>query len=462
MVPGVRSTVTTPTVPPQPTRRRSRPVDRGSVRPRSQHPAGWQRDAVAAVLWAVAVVPAAMGFWLVAGSLAGVAHSNVSTLIAASLLGLGIATLLQVAFGFRLPMYEGPAAAYLAAVTVVTAEGHHSLAAITGGLIAAGAFVALLGVLGADRLIAKAFTPLVANVFVLTVTLAVMPPTLARAVDATGGLPGRGPAWAATLVVIAVALALRRIPRLIPYSLLAALVGGTATYVALGGAPAVHVGGGVHVPALLPWGAPRTSVGVVIPFLLAGALAAFNTVASGKVVSIAHDLPVRPGAQRRSFLMHGAAQAGGAMFGNVVGTVSRVDSVGIARLLDHRGCRPPLACGVLVAALAFVRPFVDLAAALPLSVSAALLAMLLSLIMFEAGRGIAREPPPVVVRVVLPAMIPTAFWIAAGSSLAPTVQLIANPMLWGVLLAMVLERIVTQRSRTRAAATDRSPARSGR
>ena len=66
---------------------------------------------MAALLWTAAVVPAAMGFWLVAGSLAGVAQSQLSTLVAASLLGLGIATVLQVAFGFRLPMYEGPAAA---------------------------------------------------------------------------------------------------------------------------------------------------------------------------------------------------------------------------------------------------------------------------------------------------------------------------------------------------------------
>jgi xanthine/uracil permease len=390
----------------------------------------------------VAVVPAAMGFWLVAGSLAGVAHSQLSTLVAASLLGLGIATLLQVAFGFRLPMYEGPAAAYLAAITVVTAGGEHSLSAITGGLIAAGAFVALLGALGADRLIAKAFTPLVANVFVLTVTLALFPATLERAVGATGGLPGKGPAWAATIVVVAVTLAVRRVPRLIPYSLLAALVAGTAVYAALAGAPDVALGGSFAAPALLPWGSPNASAGVVIPFLLAGALAAFNTVASGQVVSTAHDLPIRPGAQRRSFLMHGAAQAGGALLGNLVGTVSRVDSIGIAQLLGHRGRAPLLLCGVVVAALGFVRPFVHVVAALPLSVSAALLAVLLSLILLHAARGIAREPGAVVVRIVLPAMIPTAVWIAVGSSLPPAVQLVANPMLWGVLIAMGLERIV--------------------
>jgi xanthine/uracil permease len=412
-----------------------------------RRPGSWRRDTVAALLWMAAVVPAAMGFWLVAGSLAGVAPSQVPTLVSASLLGLGIGTLLQVGLGFRLPMYEGPAAAYLAAITVVTAEGHHSLAAITGGLIAAGVFVALLGALGADRLIARAFTPLVANVFVLTVTSALMPATLERAVGATGGLPGKGADWAATVVVVTVAIALRRVPRLVPYSLLAALVAGTGVYVALAGAPGVKPGAGIAAPGLLPWGTPRASLGVVIPFLLAGGLAAFNTVASGKVVSIAHTLPVRPGAQRRSFLMHGAAQVGGGMVGNLVGTVSRVDSIGIARLLDHRGRAPLLLCGILIGALAFVTPFVGVAAALPLSVSAALLAVLLSLIWVHAARGIAREPRALVARVVLPAMVPTVVWIAAGSSLPPTVQLVINPMLWGVLIAMVLERIARRMPR---------------
>ena len=404
----------------------------------------------------VGIVPAAMGFWLVGGSLAGVGHSQLPVLVVASLLGLGIATLLQVGFGFRLPMYEGPAAAYLAAITVVTAEGHHGLGAITGGLIAAGVFVGLLGAVSADRLMAKAFTPLVANVFVLTVTLAVIPATAERAVGATGGLPGKGAAWAATIVVVVAALALRRIPRLVPYSLLVALIAGTATYVALAGAPRVGLGGSFMAPSLLPWGTPRLSAGVVIPFLLAGALAAFNTVASGKVVSAAHDLPVRRGAQRRSFVMHGAAQAGGAVLGSLVGTVSRVDSVAIARLLDHRGRVPLVLCGFLVAALAFVRPVVHLVAAVPLSVSAALLLVLMLLILAHAAGGVARESRSVIWLVVVPALIPSAAWIAVGDSLAPTAQLVANPMLWGVLLAVVLERIVvhggTSRGRRRVTA----------
>jgi len=68
-----------------------------------------------------------MGYWLVAGSLAGVRQGQLHTLILASLLALALATLLQVALGLRLPICEGPASAYLAAIIVVAAESHHQL-----------------------------------------------------------------------------------------------------------------------------------------------------------------------------------------------------------------------------------------------------------------------------------------------------------------------------------------------
>jgi hypothetical protein len=46
------------------------------------------------------------------------------------------------------------------------------------------------------------------------------------------------------------------------------------------------------------------------------------------------------------------------------------------------------------------------------------------------------------------AVVPAAmgFWLVAGS-LPPTVQLVVNPMLWGVLIAMLLERITLRMPR---------------
>jgi xanthine/uracil permease len=408
----------------------------------------WRRahvraDLVAAGLWTLAIVPSALGFWLVAGSLAGVTPGRVHVLIVGSMLGLAVATLLQVVLGFRLPMYEGPASAYLAAIAVVTAHGAHGLGGITGGLLAAGAGVALMAVLRVDRLMARAFTPLVANIFVLTVTLAVIPATYKRAIGATHGLPGSSTAWVSTLVVVGIVLALRRIPRLSPYSLAVALLAGTGVHLALAGVPSVDTSGGLEAPSLLPWGSPDLGFGVVIPFLLAGALAAFNTIASGRVVALEHAQHARGDASGRAFLMHGAAQAAGAVVGNVVGTVSRLDSIGISRLLGNPRRAPLVIAALLVGALAFVRPVVALATALPLSVSAALLAIVLTVVLAQALRNAFGEPPRVLAFVVLPSLAPSLVWIGVSNSLSPTAQLVANPMLWGVVLGVVLQRIVT-------------------
>jgi len=410
---------------------------------------------VAAGLWTLAVVPSALGFWLVAGSLAGVPPDRVHTLIVGSMLGLALATLLQVLIGFRLPMYEGPSSAYLAAITVVTANGEHGLNAITGGLLVAGAGVALMAVLRVDRLMARAFTPLVANIFVLTVTLAVIPATYERAVGATDGLPGDGAAWASTLVVVAAVLLMRGHPRWSPYSLLVALLAGTGVYLLIDGVPSADTSGGLQAPLLFPWGSPEIGVAVVIPFLVGGALAAFNTIASGRVVALEHALVSRGDASGRAFLMHGAAQAGGAAVGNVLGTVSRLDSIGISRLLRNPRRGPLVLAALLIGAVAFVRPIVGIISALPLSVSAALLAVVLTMILLQTLGNTLTQPAWVLALIVVPSLVPSIVWIAIGSSLSPVAQLVANPMLWGVVLAVVLERTVPS-LRGRATARPRS------
>ena len=384
-----------------------------------------------------------MGFWLVAGSLAHIRPDQVHELVIASFVGLGIATVLQVALGFRLPMYEGPSSAYLAAITVVAAQGHSAgLRGVAGGLIAAGIFVGILALLRVDRLMLRLFTPLVANLFVLVVTLAVLPATVERAIGASHGLPGQASAWAGTVTVVAVTLALRRVRALSPYSLAVALLAGTGVYLALDGVPHVQLSGGLAVPALFPWGAPTFGTAVLVPFLVAASLASFNTLASGEVAMATLDLPREPDATRRALYAHGAAQAAGSLFGNVVGNVSRLDSMGIVRLIGHRGRRPLVLAAIVVAALAFVEPIVGLAAALPLSVSAALLGVILMVILIQAVGFIARQPRRVITLVAVPALLPTAVWIVIGDSLSPTAQLVGNPMLWGVVLATVLQRLV--------------------
>jgi xanthine/uracil permease len=403
---------------------------------------------VSAVLWVVAVIPSAFGFWLVAGDLAGVPPSDTRTLIFASMLTLGLATLAQVAAGYRLLLYEGPAAAYLAAIVVVTAGGH-GLAAITGGLIVAGVAVVALGLLRFDRLLLALLTPLASLIFVLVVCIAVIPATVQRAIGSSSAHPlGTGAAWAAAAAVVGAGLLLQRVQALRAYALLGALLAGTAASFAVAGIPDASLGGGLAVPELLPWGAPEISAGVVAPFLVAALLIAYNEIAAIEVAGTAYDMAPPPHAGPRGLAVHGIAQVAGAVAGNVLGTVARLDSVPIVHILGNRRRVALALAAVLAMALAFVEPFLGLVAAVPLPVTAGLLAfMLVSLVVAMLARVWVLGRRARVITAV--ALVPSIVWTPLQDSLSATAQLLGNPMLWGVALGIVLERAMARRDRTR-------------
>jgi xanthine/uracil permease len=400
-------------------------------------------DAVrSALLWIVVVVPGAFGFWLVAGDMAGVPVSEQRALVAGSMLALGFATLLQVLHGCRLPIFEGPASTYLAAVAVVAVSATPDPATVTGGLLVAGAFVFVLGLLRVDRLLERMFTPVVATVFLLIVCIMVLPATLERAIGASGGPRfGTGSAWATLAVVLAVGLSGRAWPAMRPYSLLAALLAGTTCFIVLDGAPPVHLGGGLSLPELFPWGAPEVTFTVAATFALAGLLASFNTVASVRVMEASISAPPREHATRHGLLAHGVTQAAGACVGNVLGNVPRLDSAALVELLGDPRRRALALAAAATILLAFWSPFVGLVAALPVAVSAAVLALLLGMLVASGLRTVRAWPVRTRWLVVAPAVAPTLLWIPLAGSLGETAQLFANPLLWGVVAAIALERI---------------------
>ena len=121
-----------------------------------------------------------------------------------------------------------------------------------------------------------------------------IPTTIGHAIGRDGGHPiGIAGAWLSALVVVAVALGGQRLPRFRPYSLLASLVLGTLVYFAAVGLPDSSVSSGWGTPGVFPWGAPEFSFSVVIPFLIAGALAACNTIASINAMAVSLDRPGR-------------------------------------------------------------------------------------------------------------------------------------------------------------------------
>lgn len=401
-------------------------------------------DLGSAALWMAVIVPSSFGFWFVAGDLAGIPASDQRTLVFASLLALGLATLAQVTVGYRMPIFEGPASTYLGAIAILSASAAGAKPAeVTGGLLVAGGLVFALGALGADRPLLRLFTPAVLVSFVLIVVVMVIPDTLERAIGRDSANPwGVAAAWVSAAIVVGVALAGRWAGRLSPFSLLASLLVGTAAYALLEGLPPAPAEGGWALPEPFPWGAPELSVEVVIPFLIAGLLASLNTIASIGAMAEARAEPPPPRARRRALISHGATQAIGASFGNVLGNVPRLDSVGVARILGQARPQALGLAALAILALAFVGPAVDLLARIPISVSAALLAVVLGILADQGLRQLRGFSWRRRWFVVAPAVAPSVAWVFFADRLSERAQLGSNPLLIGVVLAVVLDRLV--------------------
>jgi xanthine/uracil permease len=395
-------------------------------------------------MWMVVVVPPSFGFWLVAGDLAGVPPGEQRTLLLASLFGLGLATLVQALAGHRLPVFEGPASTYLAAIAVlsVSAAGARP-EAVTGGLLAAGAFGLLLAAARADRLLRRLFTPPVVATFLVVIVLAVAPATLARAIGRTDVHPwGLTTAWVSAGVVLGGWAGVRAVGALRSYALLGALLLGTLTYFVLGGLPHARLDSGFAMPRIFPWGTPEFSAPIVAPFLIAGILAAFNTIASMQVMGESIERPPDERSQRRGLFVHGGCQLVTSCFGNLLGNVPRLDSVGVVRMIgsDRRQALAVAAVGII--ALAFAGPVVDVLALLPVAVSASLLALVLGMLGAEGLQLIGRLHWTRRWLVFAPAVAPTIAWLFVAGQLSEVVQLVANPLLIGIVLAVVLDRAV--------------------
>jgi xanthine/uracil permease len=241
-----------------------------------------------------------------------------------------------------------------------------------------------------------------------------------------------------------VALVLSRRVTLRPYALLGGLVAGTLASAAIDGVPQADLGGGLTAPPLLPWGAPELSLAVALPFVIGGAIVAFNSVAAIDIAGEATGRGRRPGDQPRGLLVHGTAQMGGALVGNVLGTVGRLDSLPIASLLGTSRRAPLALAAAIVVALAFIEPFLGLVAALPLHVSAALLAFMLGTMIVTTARRLWPLGPRA--RIVAGcALVPAIAWEPLQGSLSPGARLVANPMLLGVAVGVALEHLLVRR-----------------
>lgn len=388
----------------------------------------------------------------------GLPPEGTAAFIRQALFLTGFASALQVLFGHRLPLTEGQAGLWwalflgmIAAAGSFGQSGVQMMANLQGGLLAAGAFVLLLGVTRLAEHVRRWFGPAVTGTFLVLLGIQISGTFVPGALGITATQPFQPVVALVSIFIVGLVIAIASFGRgqVRNFSVLIGLAAGWLIFGLLGLAPrpAAAEPAILVPPAIFPWGPPSLDLGVVL-ICLVGSIVNLGNV-MGAMVSMEYVLDERfePGLYSRGTGWTGIAHLLAGL-GGVIGTSPFAGSAGVVAVTGIATRLPFLLGSVALAILSLVPVVGALFAAIPPAAGYAVLIVAFTQ-MWGFGladltrlgltqRDIYRVGIPILVGTGL-LVIPADAFATLPAAIRP---LLSNGTIVGTLLALVFDRAV--------------------
>jgi xanthine/uracil permease len=405
-----------------------------------------------------AILPVVVGGYL------GLDPAGIGSLVQRTFILCGVASILQVLWGHRLPLMEGPAGLWYG-VLITLALSAPSLGKplallrtdIELGFLVAGAVCIFLGVTGIVVRIAAIFSPLVNGIFLILVSLQISPAMMKGMLGLTAENHTAEPKVLLAFVVttgLILWITLRGRGFLQSLAVLLGAAAGWLMAVFLGitqGAPQYREGMS-SAPGIFAWGTPTFDGGVVLTFVLSAVLLFSNLIASVDGMSSLTGEPRTPRLFKRAAAFTGVADIIAGV-GAVVGFVPYASSIGFVAMTGVAARKPFILGSVFLILLGIFPQVGAFFASMPTTVGNAVMFVVFALIL---GIGV-REFTKTRLENREMCIIGSSLLVAMGVMFLPPQvfdalpavlrYLLLNGLVVGVLMAILLEQIMPARKR---------------
>jgi xanthine/uracil permease len=241
--------------------------------------------------WFIFLLANGLGVPIVVGQLFHLSPIEIAEFIQRTFFVIGITTFLQVTFGHRLPLIDGPAGIWLGVFVVMgqIAATKNTLNSLTAIVMIAGIVLVVFGVTGWFSKMLAIFTSLVTSTFLVLLSLQLsgvfLKGMLGIQTDATY-FPGKEASVAFLIFVLVFVLSMWGKGWMKTYSVLIGITFGWICFLLIG-APSHETSTNAvfSLPEIFAWGMPRFDIGGVISGILIGLVLLSNNVASIKAVN---------------------------------------------------------------------------------------------------------------------------------------------------------------------------------
>ncbi|MDR1029122.1 MAG: purine/pyrimidine permease [Clostridiales Family XIII bacterium] len=403
---------------------------------------------------------------IVAKSL-GLEYTEISDMLLRTLFLCGVLSIIQTRFGHRYPIIDGPGGLWITVLinlgAITSSLGGDFVALRTSlelGMLISGVFLFLLGISGKMKYVAALFSPMVNGVF-----LVLMPIQLSKSfvlgmlgnIDGGTGVSGKDfiAFWITALVMLVINIKGKGFLRSI--AILIGVAVGWVVAAMIGIADFSEMGKPDHIfqlPQPFAWGTPTVDAGIILTCVIGSFLLFANVIASfvGMADVLGEELTEKQ--LNRGTMCYGLSSFMTGVFPTVGFTVFAI-SMGIVRLTGVATRKPFYLGSVVMIVLGLFAPIGLFFATIPSSVGYGAMMVLFAVIVKQgvdcfqkaniterkgfalgvsmlAGTGIMMQPFAVFQN--LPNVI---------------VPFASNGLLVGVILAIVLEQILKDRTKDR-------------
>jgi xanthine/uracil permease len=412
---------------------------------------------VQSIQWAVFILTGVIAVPVVVGAAFHMSPVEISTFMQRMLFVTGLATLVQIFIGHRLPLVEGAAGMWWAIfilLSTMSAPANRGLLLqqLEFGLIIAGLFLAAISFLPIIEKIRNLFTPIVTGVY-LILLVSQMSGSFFKSmlgITATNQLDGKITGICIVEVVIILMFSLKAKGIWKSMGPLIGIVIGWTLF---------HISGLIHardtyvpsswfaVPKLFSWGTPQFDIGIVLTSIITSLVLISNVIASILVIGIALEKEVQPKQYQKGILGNGLGLFISGLF-SVVGVVPLSVTAGFISTTGNKKIRPFIIGSFLIVIAGFFPYIAKFFSTLPLEVAYASLFIPFSQMIGYGIRDLmGQEPSPrnllviglsLMVGIGMMFMPPSAF-----ESVAPWLRnIVANGLLVGLILCLLFEHVL--------------------
>lgn len=422
----------------------------------SKKGSGWLTG-IQGIQWAVFMLTNIIAVPVVVGAAFHLSPADISTFMERMLFVSGVATLIQIFFGHRLPVVEGAAGMWWAIFILLGTMSAPQdqgllLQQLEMGLIIAGIFLAVMGFLPIIEKARNLFTPIVTGVYLILLVSQLSGSFFKSilGINATGHLSGKITLICFVEIIIILLISLKAAGILKSMGPLIGIVVGWLLFHFFGlmdGGKVYEPSSWFKIPRLLDWGMPKFDFGIVLTSIITSVVLVSNVIASILVVGIALERDVTAKQYQKGIFGNGVSLFVSGIF-SVVGVVPLSVSAGFISTTGIKKIQP-LIIGALLIMVAGFFPFIGgFLATLPLEVAYASLFIPFSQMLGFGIRDLMGIEPSsrnllviglsLMIGIGMMFLPPEAF-----VSVAPWLRnIISNGLIVGLILCLLLEHVI--------------------